>query len=331
VQQAVSVFGAPGATAPASFVLPGLAGPTDLAVSRDGKRVAVVASGNSWLVTQEQPTLFVGDLEPDGTPEPGFLSSPCTNQAQQARYLAGEPVAVAFDAAGRYLVQSREPALLALEGDRFVSLSQDSRFDTGFASFYLNTGGNISCASCHPEGGDDGHTWVFSGVGYRRTQSLAGGISQKAPFHWSGDLATFEQFFQEVMLGRMALPIVPPSEHVRALATWLDTLPHDLPSDDLDAAAVERGRLLFHDELRACSKCHSGETLSDGRLHDVGTGGSFVTPSLRGVSVRAPLLHDGCAATLAERFGPCGGTAHGDVSALAESELGDLIEYMKSL
>jgi hypothetical protein len=240
-------------------------------------------------------------------------------------------VAVAFDATGRYIVQSREPALLELEGDRFVSLSQDSRFDTGFASFYLNTGGNISCASCHPEGGDDGHTWVFSGIGYRRTQSLAGGISQKAPFHWSGDLATFEQFFQEVMLGRMALPVVPPSEHVRALATWLDTLPYDAPGDDLDAAAVERGRVLFHDELRACSGCHSGPTLSDGRLHDVGTGGSFVTPSLRGVAVRAPLLHDGCAATLAERFGPCGGTLHGDTSLLGESELLDLIEYMKSL
>ena len=330
VQQALTSLPAPGVT-PITGVLPTLTGPTDLAVSRDGARVAVLASGNSWPAKQELPTLFVGSIDENGEPSRTFLNTPCQGDASQARYLAGEPVAVAFDAAGKYLVQSREPAMLELEGDVFIPLSDDSRFDSGLATFYLNTGGNVSCASCHPDGTDDGHIWAFSSVGYRRTQSLAGGISTSAPFHWSGDLPNFESLFAEVMLGRMALPFVPPREHVAGLATWLDTLPREAPSDLLDAGAVERGKQLFSDATRACTVCHSGPTLSDGRTHDVGSGGTFVTPSLLGVAQRLPLMHDGCATTLRARFGACGGTEHGDTSALSEAQIEDLVAYLRSL
>jgi hypothetical protein len=333
VQQAVSVLPAALSQDPAvTRALPGLAGPTDFAISQDGTRIALIASGNSWLVKEEQPTLFVSALLPSGEPEADFSNSPCNGQgAPQARYLAGEPVAVAFDAAGRYVVQSREPAMLELEGDIFINLSDESHFDSGFASFYLNTGGNISCASCHPEGGDDGHTWAFASVGYRRSQSLAGGVSASAPFHWSGDLANFENLFTEVMLGRMALPVVPPSEHVAALADWLDTIPAEAPADGLDAARVERGRLLFEGEKVACAHCHSGPNFTDGLLHNVGSGGDFITPSLRGVALRTPLMHDGCAKTLHARFGACGGTQHGDVSELSATELDDLVTFLRSL
>ena len=55
-------------------------------------------------------------------------------------------------------------------------------------------------------------------------------------------------------------------------------------------------------------------------------------PSLIGVSTRAPYMHDGCAATLRDRFDPaCGGTAHGQAELLNEAELGELIAYLESL
>jgi hypothetical protein len=56
-------------------------------------------------------------------------------------------------------------------------------------------------------------------------------------------------------------------------------------------------------------------------------------PSLIGVGYRAPLMHDGCAATLLDRFTPeCGGgDNHGRTSQLSANDLNDLIAYMQSL
>jgi hypothetical protein len=43
-------------------------------------------------------------------------------------------------------------------------------------------------------------------------------------------------------------------------------------------------------------------------------------------------MHDGCAATLRDRFDPaCGGNLHGNAEILDESELSDLIAYLESL
>jgi DNA-binding beta-propeller fold protein YncE len=315
----------------ASRSVVGALGPLDLAVSRDGRRIAVVASGNAWSVRGELPTLFLDSLDLSlGAPPAGFASNSCGG-TQFSHHLPGEPVAVAFDAAGKYVVLSREPALLELEGDTFISLSDESHFDTGFAMFHLNTGGGISCASCHPEGGDDGHVWSFSGVGLRRSQALEAHVGERTPFHWSGDLPSFHDLFTEVMMKRMSLPVTPPDSHVQALADWLDGIPALAPADGLDPALVARGQVLFSDPVVGCAGCHSGPSYADDLKHDVGTGGSFVTPALLGVGLRAPLMHDGCASSLRARFGVCGGTAHGDVSNLSEADLDALVAFMRTL
>jgi hypothetical protein len=316
----------------ASRLVVGALGPLDVAVTRDGSRVAIVSSGNAWQVASELPTLFVDSLDASsGGPPANFGGNLCNGSGAVAHHVPGEPVAVAFDAAGKYVVQSREPAMLELEGDVFIPLSADSRFDTGFAMFHLNTGGGISCASCHPEGGDDGHTWSFSAVGLRRSQALEGNVASRAPFHWSGDLATFTDLFGEVMLKRMALPVVPPAADVQALSDWLGTVPALAPADGLDATLVERGRTLFFDATVGCASCHSGPDYSDHLKHDVGTSGSFVTPALLGVGLRAPLMHDGCARTLKDRFGICGGTEHGSVEGLVAADRDALVAFMRSL
>jgi len=66
----------------------------------------------------------------------------------------------------------------------------------------------------------------------------------------------------------------------------------------------------------------------------VGTGEMFQVPSLRGVGWRAPYMHDGCAATLSDRFtdATCGGgDQHGMTSQLSEADRADLIAYLQSL
>jgi mono/diheme cytochrome c family protein len=120
---------------------------------------------------------------------------------------------------------------------------------------------------------------------------------------------------------------------VQALAGWLDTIPAYKPEAPADPAAVDRGRALFNDPTVGCASCHSGPAMTTRAIVDVGTGAPFKVPSLLGVSYRAPFMHDGCAPTLADRFGPCGGIEgkHGNVSALGDAERADLVQYLGTL
>jgi hypothetical protein len=321
-------------TALSTNTLGGATGPLDIALTPDGARVAMLATGNAWSANgQRPPNMWIASTS---VVKGGTFAAPCgggiANDTSAATVTAaGEPVAVAFDAGGRWVVQSREPAQLQLEQGAIISLAADSRFDTGFAMFHMNTGGGIACTSCHPEAGEDGHTWNFS-VGPRRSQTLEGGASARAPFHWSGDLATFDNLVDEVMLKRMSLPANVDADQRAALKDWLDSVPKAATADDLDSAAVERGRVLFEDPELACATCHTGPDFTDNQLHDVGTGAAFITPSLVDVNIRAPLFHDGCAATLQGRFGPCGGSdAHGKTSKLTRADEADLVAFMQSL
>jgi hypothetical protein len=310
------------------------AGPLDIAAASDGTRVAMLAVGNSWALPLSQPPANLW-LASQAELKSGGFGAGCGVGAGSGTstsvLVEGEPIAVAFDSNQRWVVQSREPAQLRFEDGSTVPLASDSRFDTGFAIFHMNTGGGIACVSCHPEAGEDGHTWQFS-IGPRRSQTLEGGASGRAPFHWSGDLANFDSLVDEVMMRRMSLLADVDATQRAALRDWLDSVPKAPTADGLDNDAVERGRLLFNDGELACATCHSGPDYSDNLAHDVGTGAAFVTPSLVDVNMRAPLFHDGCATTLAGRFGPCGGgDAHGVTSKLTRAQEADLVAFMQSL
>ena len=95
---------------------------------------------------------------------------------------------------------------------------------------------------------------------------------------------------------------------------------------------MSRGRLLFEDATAACSTCHVGAVGTNNKTVDVGTGRPLQVPSLRGVAWRAPYMHDGCAVTLADRFGACGGgDKHGHTSQLGAAQIADLVAYLQSL
>lgn len=325
-------------TTQASHTLGGVAGPIDFAFSPDHTRAAIISVGNSWSSTAAAPppNLFVtssaqvaisnGIALPCST---GITSGGGTTPA--TTHIEGELVAVAFDQSNTWVAQSRQPARLQLENGTIIPLASDDRFDTGLAMFHMNTGGGVSCTSCHPEAGEDGHTWSFT-VGLRRSQALEGGMSTRSPFHWEGDLGTFDTLFDEVMMRRMSLAANVTGLQRNALRDWLDSVPASKTADDLDAASVARGKALFERSDLACSTCHGGADYTDNQAHDVGTGKAFITPSLVGVGVRAPLFHDGCAVTLEGRFGPCGGgDAHGLTSTLTRADEADLVTFMRSL
>jgi len=246
----------------------------------------------------------------------------------------GEVVAVAYDPRGNVIVQSREPATLQVLTQRVaaVTLSTDSRFDSGHQLFHTATADQVACVSCHPEGGEDGRVWQFQLLGERRTQSLRGGIMDTAPFHWGGDEPDMTMLMTDVFQGRMAGGQVD-AQGVSALATWLDKIPTIPTSQTADDATLLRGQTLF--TSAGCVSCHNGPDFTNGQTVSVGTGAqaqAFQVPQLHGLAMRAPYMHDGCAATLHDRFTtPCGGGAmHGNASGLSEAQLGDLIAYLET-
>ena len=111
------------------------------------------------------------------------------------------------------------------------------------------------------------------------------------------------------------------ADEIAALGRWLDLLPAPVPT----GAPSRDGEEVYN--AAGCWHCHDPVSPVS---HDVGTGGLFQAPSLVGVGARLPLMHDGCAATIRDRFDPtCGGDAHGPALSAAEIEL--LVEHLSTL
>lgn len=209
--------------------------------------------------------------------------------------------------------------------------------DDGHSAFHVDPGGGVTCAGCHPEGGDDGHVWNLEGVGPRRTQPLYGGAGARAPYHWAGDLEDFDALVEAVHVARMGgAPLTP--DRADRFAEWLATIP--TPDFRIEAGpeAVRAGEDVFLD--LDCDDCHSGDRYTDGAIYDVGTGGHFQTPSLRALYLRGRLMHDGCAADIGDRLDPagrCGGDlrhgpfAPGAADPPTAAEVRVLIAFLSSL
>lgn len=202
--------------------------------------------------------------------------------------------------------------------------------DDGHRIFHEGNG-SLSCAACHPEGGDDGLVWRIEGQ-LRRTQSLVGDVTSTAPFHWSGAELDMRELMDVTLAERLGGSTPPPSQ-LDAFASWLATVRPIAPRDDADREAISRGTTLFHSAELGCATCHAGAQGTDHQNHDVGRGGEPVqTPRLVSLAARAPYLHDGCAKTLLERFSPdCQSSdAHGKTSHLSPDQLADLVAYLES-
>jgi len=322
VQSTVSVIGtaAPAALPSLNRVVLGV----DLALSPDGESVAIAAPGNAAFPDLGQVFVFAFSLL-----APGQIAVCARGEAQS---VTGQAVAVAYAPDGAVVVQTREPATLQIPRFRVtVTLSAESREDTGHRLFHSNAGAFLACASCHPEGGDDGHVWNFDPIGPRRTQALRGGLTGTAPFHWDGDMASFTTLVQEVFGRRMNGGSLT-TDQITALERWGDAQRVPPASPPGDASAVTRGRALFEDSSVGCAACHGGPRLTNNTTVNVGTGGAFQVPSLVGVGWRTPLMHNGCAATLRDRFGACGGgDSHGHTSELAPAQIDDLVAYLDTL
>lgn len=267
-------------------VYPAMGVAFDAAFDLDSGRVAVVgAVETDWVL--------VLDEEFEGT----FTVLPSCNVLGQ-RSLDGPASAVAFDGEGRVWVLGWEPSELRIFDDDEpgrVVLSNLSVADTGHQLFHRPTRGSVACASCHPEGREDGRLWALDNDAPRRTMSLAGRIEGGAPFQWQGNFENFAALDAEIRLAKMN-GIDWPADYVDALEGWLFSIPPMRPANDLEAASVEQGAQAFS-EL-GCITCHQEPRYDNPQSVAFGERAVLQVPSLLGARYGAPYMHDGRAADL---------------------------------
>lgn len=237
----------------------------------------------------------------------------------------GQVISLAY-AGETQIVQTQFPSRLRI-GGHIVFLGPRSSVDggdVGHALFHAGTSSGLACASCHPEGGEDGVRWSFFGVGSRRTQELRGGLLGTAPFHWSGDRPEMVDIMDDVFRARMGGGS-PTEAQMEAVGLWLDRVP--LPDLEPAGALAAEGLAVF--SRAGCAECHSGAMGTNNDFADFGRG-LFQVPPLAGVSFRGPWMHDGCARTLESTvLASCAGPEHS--VELPASEVEALVAYLRTL
>ncbi len=286
------------------------AGPRGIVVTRDGKH-AYVDSGFAWSVARIDAPVDSTDLSATR-----FVADPAerTRAVNPLRYTAA-----------------------ALKGR---SLFHDA------TNIQLTPSGVVTCATCHPGGGEDGLNWFLHTPGVprklRRTPAAWNAKTAFAPYHWDAEFTDAALLAsttaRELMQGEGLLV------DFEAIAAYMNEAPIPVPvtpASDEGRALVEAGRALFQSGEVGCFACHAGAGLTDGQRHEVVADtndvdarvpGGVVTPTLLGVRARAPYLHDGRAATLEELFVKHNKTdTHGKTSKLTQADLDALVAYLRSL
>lgn len=339
-----------------SLQLQGVSAPAiDFAISPSGTWIAVVspsafAAGRASVQLHKLDTLMAqARIEKQVNAEfPNSALLMCITPSFVGGKSETQAVAVAFDRNDVLYVQHRFPAYLEVTsvgpsgsafdpavfgGGHLLSLNDSPERDLGHEYFHAEVDNSrVSCAACHAEGLDDGHIWQSS-KGARRTPSLRGGLSQTAPFAWDGEHASLDSVIQR-FAGDMASSSVPPAA-VNGMGRWLDKLDALVlrPSSEADTAAAASGKDLFESAELGCATCHSGPHLTNNETVDVGTGGVFQVPSLTGLALRAPYMHDGCAKDLKAFFSApdCARTIHAKLAALSDEQAASVQAYLRSL
>ncbi|MCB9785833.1 MAG: c-type cytochrome [Deltaproteobacteria bacterium] len=216
----------------------------------------------------------------------------------------------------------------------------------------LSEAGQFACATCHPDGTEDGKVW-FIKDGPRQTIALAGRLQDTAPFNWLGTKGELKHNMEQTIarMGGHGLDEAELADLEQFLLQGLRPPRNpNLVGDGLDPVQA-LGKQIFEDPEVGCMSCHIGEASTDGELHDVGSTteverllrqqaneqgadlpppGYFNTPSLRGLWYTAPYLHNGKADTLYDVLEQTAGTM-GATSQLEDDEIDALVAYLLTL
>lgn len=324
VQTAITVLGSDGVVR-SSGALVGATLPVDLAVHPNGDRV-VMATAATCGPNCSKPQLVEVALEATSIGV-GLQRRPCTSGTpttlakSQAQF-----VAVAYSPAGRLWALQRDPLVIhLLDGNEHqrVVLDDEPVEDTAHRLFHETGTAGVACASCHAEGGDDGLVWNLPLP--RHTPPLWVGLAGTEPLHWDGDLETFEDLVHEIHELRMGEKLQS-DERIAAFESWVTRLRTAAPrtiDDDTKA-----GKVLFA-EL-GCADCHGGERTTNNRTVAVGTHAAVQVPSLHGVALHPPYMHDARSPTLESAVREMVVQSR-PLAVTSDAEIGMLVAYLETL
>ncbi|MFI3330201.1 MAG: DKNYY domain-containing protein [Rikenellaceae bacterium] len=193
-----------------------------------------------------------------------------------------------------------------------------------------------SCSGCHPGGArHDGMNWDLMNDGPGNSKSCKSLLfsydtapSMISGIRASADIATRKGFEQSQYFD------ISESDAV-LVDIYLANMPQ-VPSpylvDGKLSAKAEKGKEVF--EKIGCISCHSGEYYTDCLMHRIGDekdieqADGWDTPTLREVWRTAPYLFDGRAKTMKDVFVEF---KHGVYTQVSDSDIDNLVEYVKSL
>ncbi|MGH7605836.1 MAG: cytochrome c peroxidase, partial [Gemmatimonadales bacterium] len=239
--------------------------------SWDGATLYVVPAGSDLVevvdVSQPERPRLVGFL-PVGRNPRGLALSRDGRRGYVMNYLSRSVTVLdleRLEAIAELPVTAETLEAEVLLGKRLFHNASDPR---------LSRGGWVSCASCHPDGGADGVTWLFPD-GPRQAPPLWN-AEQTRPFHWSAALdegQDVEETLQLIQHGRGLAPGTDPtllaapnggrSADLDALAAFV-ARGIRVPAPPLRAGEVAWGRALFLST--GCAACHGGPTWTSSAL-----------------------------------------------------------------
>ena len=191
-----------------------------------------------------------------------------------------------------------------------------------------------ACASCHPDGRDDGLVWSTPN-GPRQTIQLAGRVSRPAPFGWMGKNDSLQSHMTGTMKNLKGKGLETHEED--ALVAFLTSMKGPPTSWRSLTDEESRGREVFTGVEANCSSCHAEKSgFTDHDLHNVksatasDTTTTFLVPSLVNVTGSAPYFHDGRFATLEELLDKTEGSM-GSTKNLSPEDKRALLAYLRTL
>jgi cytochrome c peroxidase len=220
----------------------------------------------------------------------------------------------------------------------------------------------ISCQTCHQQGSNNAKLFIpglsarpgtFDTTGALfnppadngvldavRVPSLRG-AKYLAPYAHDGRFPTLREFTRNAIVNEFA-GTEPSAQVLDALVDYIREISF-LPNSKMPSGgrlggkasdAARRGEALFNKPFRrdaamSCASCHQPSgVFVDHKVHDVGTGGWFKTPTLINADFNAPYFHDGRFDTYAQVIDYF--DRHFDLG-LTDAEQADLVAYVSAV
>jgi YVTN family beta-propeller protein len=276
--------------------------------------------------------------------------TPSPEQAPRRTVVGRRPTALATspDGSVTYVADTLDDTISVVDienGQRIGSislgprpeLSATERGERLFYSAKLSHDGWMSCHSCHTDGHTNNLLSDTLGDGSygapKRVPSLLG-VAKTGPWTWTGSIARLEDQIRKSIKTTMHGP-EPTGEQVADLAEYLKSLAPPSPATtrigQRDLHAVARGHRVF--EVQKCATCHVPPEYTSPKNYDVGLvdevgNRQFNPPSLRGVSQRDALLHDGHSRSLEDVFQK---VRHPRDLMLSREQIADLAAFLGTL